>query len=74
MKCTICRHGNLEEGSVTVTLERNSTLLIFKNVPARVCDTCGEELISSEVNRTLLRRAEEEFSRGVQLELLEYAA
>lgn len=74
MKCTICRHGNLEEGSVTVTLERNSTLLIFKNVPARVCDTCGEELISAEVNRALLRRAEEGFGRGVQLELLDYAA
>lgn len=74
MKCTICKHGTLEEGFVTVTLERDSTLLIFKNVPARVCETCGEELITAEVNKTLLRRAEEEFHRGVQLELLEYAA
>jgi YgiT-type zinc finger domain-containing protein len=74
MTCAICKHGNLETGSVTVTLERASALLIFKNVPARVCDTCGEEFVSSEVNRALLRQAEEELRRGVKLEMLEFAA
>ena len=74
MTCMICRNGRLEDGLVTVTLERGSTLLIFKNVPARVCDTCGEEVVSAEVNRLLLERAEEKLQRGIKLELLDYSA
>ncbi len=48
--------------------------MIFKDVPARVCDNCGEELVSAKVNETLLRRAEEALSRGTTLEMLLFAA
>ncbi len=48
MKCVICRHGELTDGSTTVILERGEATLIFKEVPARVCDNCGEEYVSSE--------------------------
>ena len=74
MTCPICRNGTKEAGFITVTLERGSTILVFKNVPAQICDNCGEEFLSAENNRTLLRRAEEEIARGVEVELLQFAA
>ncbi len=74
MNCAICRNGMTADGHVTITLERGSAVLIFRNVPARVCDNCGEEYLSSKVSKALLRRAEEEVERGVSLEMLEYAA
>ncbi len=74
MKCAICRHGETRAGFITVTLERGPTILVFKNVPAQVCRSCGEEYLSAEDNQKLLCRAEEEVSRGVELELLQYAA
>ncbi len=74
MECSICRHGDLEDGSVTVVLERGEATVIFKGVPARVCDNCGEELVSAEVNESLLRRAEEALKRGATLEMLRFAA
>jgi YgiT-type zinc finger domain-containing protein len=74
MSCVICRHGILENGSATVVLERGETTLIFKGVPARVCENCGEEFVSSEVSESLLRRAEEALKRGTTLELLRFAA
>jgi len=74
MQCAICQHGTLEEGFTTVVLERGETTLIFKDVPARVCDNCGEEFVSAEVNETLLRRAEEALSRGTTLEMHRFAA
>jgi YgiT-type zinc finger domain-containing protein len=46
MKCPICRHGETEQGFATVILERNNTTLIFKQVPATVCNNCGEEFIN----------------------------
>ncbi len=74
MDCVICRHGTLEEGSTTVVLERGEATVIFKGVPAKVCDNCGEELVSADVNESLLRRAEEALKRGATLEMLRYAA
>lgn len=74
MKCVICRNGNTEEGFATVVLEREGTTLVFKRVPAKICDNCGEEYISSETNRALLQRAREKLHRGAALEMLDFAA
>lgn len=74
MKCAICRHGTLENGSATVVLERGEATVIFKNVPAKLCDNCGEEFVSAEVNESLLQRAEEALKRGSTLEMLRFAA
>jgi len=74
MTCAICRNGATKAGFVTVTLERGSTILVFKNVPAKICDNCGEEYLSAEHHRKLLSQAQEEVARGVELELLSFAA
>jgi YgiT-type zinc finger domain-containing protein len=74
MACAVCRHGVLEQGSTTIVLERGEMTLIFKEVPAQVCDNCGEEFVSSEINAALLRRAEEALSRGTTLEMQRFAA
>ncbi|MBF0232847.1 MAG: type II toxin-antitoxin system MqsA family antitoxin [Desulfamplus sp.] len=74
MKCAICRNGHTEDGFTSVILEQNNTTLVFKRVPAKICDNCGEEYISSEVNKKLLSHARDEIKSGVTLELLEFAA
>jgi YgiT-type zinc finger domain-containing protein len=74
MKCAICKHGETHSGKVTVVLEKNETTLIFKNVPAEICENCGEEYLSSEVNNNLLQKANEAAKKGVDLEMLKYAA
>ena len=74
MKCAICRNGTTHAGYTTIILEKEQTLLIVKHVPAQICENCGEEYVSSDVNRTLLHHAQEEYERGVALELLNYAA
>ncbi len=74
MKCAICQNGVTIEGYVTIVLERDHTTLVFKKVPAMICDNCGEEYVSAEVNKALLSRAREELERGVVLEMLNFAA
>ncbi len=74
MKCAICRNGTTTSGSTTVILEKNQTIVIMKHVPALVCDNCGEEYVSSEVNKSLLSHAQKEYDRGIALELMTYAA
>ncbi len=74
MKCAICRNGITEEGYTTVVLERDQTTLVFKRVPAEICNNCGEEYISLEVNKALLRHTRKELNRCVTLEMLNFAA
>lgn len=74
MICPICRCGNTHPGFASVTLERDSTTLLFKNVPAQVCDNCSEEFIDETASTNLLNTAEVAVRDGVQVELRHYAA
>jgi YgiT-type zinc finger domain-containing protein len=74
MKCAICQHGKTSDGFSTIVLERDQTTVVFKKVPAQICDTCGEEYISAGVNKLLLSQAGEEWARGIILEMLNFAA
>ena len=74
MICPICRCGHTRPGFASVTLERDSMTLFFKNVPAQVCDNCGEEFIDEAVSIELLQTAEKAVQAGVQMELRSYAS
>jgi YgiT-type zinc finger domain-containing protein len=74
MICPICKSGHTRPGFASVTLERDGTTLLMKNVPAQVCDNCGEEFIDEGASRNVLASAEEAVRNGVQVELRRYAA
>ncbi|MEX0735922.1 MAG: type II toxin-antitoxin system MqsA family antitoxin [Bacteroidota bacterium] len=74
MNCAICRHGVTSLGKVVVTLVRNSTTVVFKDVPADVCENCGEEYIDRQVSESLLRAAEEAVHSGVEIDVRQYLA
>ena len=45
MKCVICKHGETEPSTTTLTLEREGAVVAFKEVPAHVCTNCGEAYV-----------------------------
>ena len=74
MKCVLCRHGETHPGTVTVTLQRDSAVIIIKDVPADVCENCGEYYLSENITRAVLRTAEESVRKGVEVEIVRFAA
>lgn len=74
MKCQICKHGSRHKGHASITLERDGATLLFKDVPADICDNCGEIYHDEEVTRSLLVQAEQASARGVELYVRRYAA
>lgn len=74
MKCPICHHGETSAGAATVTLERGELTLVFKGVPAEVCDNCGEQYVSEATTRRLLEEAAAAASAGVTVEVRSFAA
>ena len=74
MKCVICKQGETQPGAVTVTLERGKTTLVIKNVPAQVCENCGEAYVDETITEQLLMVAEVAVNAGVQVEVREFVA
>jgi YgiT-type zinc finger domain-containing protein len=74
MKCVICKHGETHAGTATVTLPRGESTIIFKEVPADICENCGEYYVSESVTEQLLSRAEEAVRSGAEVQILRFAA
>jgi YgiT-type zinc finger domain-containing protein len=74
MICPICKCGHTQPGFVSVTLERDAMTLLVKQVPAEICDNCGEEYVGEAASNQLLHTAETALRDGVQVELRQFAA
>jgi YgiT-type zinc finger domain-containing protein len=74
MKCVICKQGETQPGTATVTLTRESLTLVVRGVPARVCQNCGEEYVDQGTTKRLLQTAEEAAQAGVQVDVRQYIA
>ena len=74
MNCVICKQGSLHPGHVTVTLERDVTIVVVREVPAEVCEICGEYYLSEAVTENVLAAAEDAVRKHTEIEVLRYAA
>ena len=72
--CTICKNGVLKRGTSTVTLERGETLVIFKKVPADVCDNRGAYFLDVKTSEDLFKRATDALNKGTELEIMKLTA
>ena len=72
MNCTSCKTGTLKQGFATVTFNKNGSVIVFKNVPAQVCDTCQDFVVDEETARELLKLSAEEASRGSEVSVINY--
>jgi len=40
--CLSCKRGTLEHGTTTATFEVDDKTVVIRNIPAEICDACGE--------------------------------
>lgn len=74
MNCVICRTGEMAPGSVTVTLQREESVVVIKDVPAQVCADCGEYYLETAVAERIHSLGEGAVARHAEVEVLRYAA
>jgi len=70
MNCVICKTGQISGGTATITLQRGETTVVIKNVPADVCDNCGEYYLSEEMMERVMELGESAVKKGVEVEVL----
>ncbi len=54
MNCIVCHHGETRPGMTTVTFHRDSQTVVVNEVPADVCENCGEAYVAEDVTTQLL--------------------
>jgi YgiT-type zinc finger domain-containing protein len=70
MECVICKAGNMYEGKVTVTLEKNGSIILIKEVPAHICDVCEHYYLDEQTTAEVLKRGSAGLLKGAELEVM----
>ncbi len=52
MRCQVC-HSEMEEKAITVDLRIGDKLILVEEVPAKVCNHCGEKVFTPAITRKL---------------------
>ncbi|CAN5178858.1 hypothetical protein BH11BAC6_BH11BAC6_02520 [soil metagenome] len=74
MKCSICKTGTTYKGKTTCTIEKEGTLLVFRDVEAEICDNCGEAYFSLETTNKIQLLVAEAVNKGAEIEIVRLAS
>lgn len=74
MTCALCRHGELHPGIANQTLSYEGATLVVQEVPALICDSCGESYFDEDITQRLLDLAREAAAAGVVVDVRRYVA
>ena len=69
--CPTCG-GERSAGRTTFTAELGVGVVVVRQVPAQVCDQCGEAWIEDSVARRLEEIVEAARARGAEVEVVEW--
>lgn len=72
LQCPLCG-GRLVPGSTTFSAELGFGIVVVRNVPARVCDQCGEDWIEPAVAQELEQMVAEANDTRKQVNVLSMA-
>jgi len=74
MRCVICKHGDTYSGLTTVTLTRGENTVVIKNVPAQICENCGEYYLDDAVSEQVMSIGERGIGTELEVQVIQYAA
>jgi YgiT-type zinc finger domain-containing protein len=70
----VCKLGETRPGKTAVVLHRGGATVVINDVPAQVCENCGEEYVDEQVAESVLAGAEASARAGVRIEIRDYVA
>ena len=73
MICLVCRQAETVDGLTHVHFERGEMRLFVKNVPARVCPSCGEAYVEEDIAVRLLQEAVKTYRTGILDEIINFS-
>jgi YgiT-type zinc finger domain-containing protein len=74
MRCVLCRNGETRPGTADKSFSHAGMTLVVKDVPAEICENCGERYFDADVTQELLRIARAAAAEGVVVDVRRYVA
>ena len=72
MKCPFCETV-LKEGKTTLTFQMESSkIIVVRDVPALICEQCGEESIHIKDSESVERLVHKAIEDGISMGFIEY--
>lgn len=68
MNCIVCHHGPTRLGTTTATFHRDGQTVVVNEVPAEICESCGEAYVAEDITEQVLEIAAE--ARRAQAQVL----
>lgn len=72
IKCPRCS-GNFIEGKTTYSVDLGFGVVVVRDVPAMVCDLCGEDWIGSDIAKEIERITDEAKRNRTQVNIFSMA-
>ena len=72
MTCPTCGSGSLGSGVTVFAADVDGTLVVVRNVPASVCDACGEAYVDDGVSEELETTINDARGRGTESLIRQY--
>ena len=67
--CPLCG-GSKKSGKTTFSADLGNGVVVVRNVPASVCDQCGEAWIGAETAKKLEEATRDARNKGAQVEVV----
>jgi len=74
MKCVICKTGQTESGMSSTMFDQDGRIIVVKDVPAQVCQQCGEAYFSKEVTAQVYERVMQTLEGDAEVEVIRLKA
>ena len=74
MNCAICKTGEMHSGTTTVMVERDRTVVVMRDVPALICDNCGEYYLDAPIATRASTLVDNAVKNGAEVEIVRFAA
>lgn len=75
MKCITCKNGEMKPGKASVLFDLpGGGIVVLRDVPATVCDQCGEKYFDEATTGRILKQAREAEAAGTDVQVHRYAA
>ena len=72
MRCPLCK-GQMKEGKTILPYELdNERVIVLLDVPALICEQCGDEFVDINVTRNIEKILDKVKSDGMRMGFVEY--
>lgn len=72
MKCLYCT-SEMKEGKTVLTFQMsNSEIVVVHDVPALVCDQCGEEYVDNDIAKKVEEKVERALADGLRMGFIDF--